>query len=195
MGVAIVGRLFTTNGLLAFGGTSTGFFITESGALATCRHVLELADRGLFVMTRDGRTFPVCQVLAGDPTNDVVILKVEGRGFTTLPIASNAPQGAAVWVLSHPERRLYTLTSGIVSGYIKWHGLRGDSLATWMTTTADLAEGSSGAPALDTSGAVIGVACRSEGYFADFAESGRGTTMVLRLCVPSSALLDLIKQE
>ena len=106
MGVAVVGRIAKVAGRPQLTPTASGFFLTESGALVTCWHVINWDKLiGLTVMTRDGRVCPVREVLAVDPQNDLAILQVEGAGFTPLPLASNgcgntrrtwnAPAGAA----------------------------------------------------------------------------------------------------
>lgn len=163
--------------------TATGFFLTESGALATCLHMLgEENGMGLAVMTRDGRICPVCAVLAADPANDVAILQVEGSGFSVLPVAGEAPLGSAVSVLSHPAFHFYTLSSGQVSGHFILP--RKNTPVPLLTITADFATGSSGAPVCNAAGAVVGIAKETKTI---------NQQMVLHYCAPSSALLDLIK--
>jgi len=171
---------------------ASGFFITDSGALVTCYHAFHTnAGCGVVVMTRDGMAYPVKAVLAANATNDVAILQVEGSSFTPLPIESHAPVGSPVWILGHPEFVFYSLTSGIVSGYIDSGLYPTAPHVTWMTTTADFAGGSSGAPVLNENGSVVGVAS-----WATAAHNyANEPVMFLKYCVPSEAILKLIQQE
>lgn len=189
--VAVIGRLVKTGKAPHLNDTATGFFLTESGALVTCWHVVNWKPLvGLTVMTRDGRVCPVSGVLAVDTNKDLVILQVEGRGFTALPIAATAArQGEPVWVLSHPAPWYYSFTAGIVSGYYTVPTTSADF--SLMDITADFAIGSSGAPVCDEHGAVVGIA-----RYTQTLSSPDGTKqMVLKGCVPSSVLLKMIGQE
>jgi S1-C subfamily serine protease len=136
-------------------------------------------------MTRDGRVCPVREVLAVDAINDLLILQVEGDGFTPLPIATGVEQGASVWVLSHPEFEFYTFTSGTVSGYYTLTSNEGEW--TLMNITADVATGSSGAPVFNENGAVVGIARQIRNIWSKDKER----QMVTKSCIPSSALLKL----
>jgi S1-C subfamily serine protease len=188
--VAVIGRLVKTGKAPHLNDTATGFFLTESGALVTCWHVVNWNPIvGLTVMTRDGRVCPVSGVLAVDTNNDLAILQVEGQGFVPLPIAATARQGEPVWVLSHPYPWFYMLTTGIVSGYYNIPRTSSDLSA--MDITADFAIGSSGAPVCNEHGAVVGIA-----RITQTLSSRDGTKqMVLKGCVPSSVLLNMIKQD
>lgn len=171
----------------------SGFFLTESGAFATCYHALE-GNLGLVVMTRDGRVCPVREVMAVDPANDVMILQVEGEGFTPLPVSAAPPSpGAPVWVLSHPNMRYYTLSAGIVSGHFK--GVIKRRERTFMNITADFANGSSGAPVLNDGGEVVALAAYTQALYSNGPTPNGYLQMMLKSCIPASALTNLIKSE
>ena len=187
MGVAVVGRIAKVHGRPALTPTATGFFLTASGALATCAHVVN-SDKfiGLTVMTRDGRVCPVREILAMSTNYDLVILQVEGRDFTPLPVAPTTRQGAPVWVLGHPFPWYYMLTAGIASGYYVIDAAQ----RTVLDITADFANGSSGSPVLNEYGAVVGVAA-----FRQVLGIPGTPQMPIKGCLPSSALLDMIQPE
>lgn len=195
MSVAVVGQIVRTEKgppqLLPV--PASGFFLTESGALVTCRHVLDAPYViGLVVMTRDGRVCPVREVLAVDATNDLAIVQVEGHGFTPIPAAPTiAPQGAPIWVFSHPQWRYYTLSAGIVSGYFA----AGDDNVLQMQVTADFAGGSSGAPVFNERGEVVGIAKLTQALNSDLLASKGHVQMVSKVCTPSSALLNLLQKK
>ncbi|MBE3070201.1 MAG: trypsin-like peptidase domain-containing protein [Planctomycetes bacterium] len=173
--------------------TATGFAISESGAVVTNYHVVnEPASLALVAMTADGRVLPVREVLAANKADDVAILQLDGGGVRPLALAPDAPVGAAVWVLSHPERRFYTLTEGIVSRYFGEQ--RGGTSAAVMSITADFARGSSGAPVLDERGAVVGVAASTTSLYYQTGADGRQENfqMAIKKCVPAARVLALI---
>jgi len=175
-------------------GTASGFFVTDSGALATCYHVVSRTNTtGLVVLTRDGRILPVTGVLAANRASDVAILQVEGRGFTPLPLSTNAPMGMPVLVLSHPDAHFFSATSGMVSRYFTL--TRRKRPTTWMAITAGFAKGSSGAPVLDAQGNVVGLVDNTESIYYDDSRRNRqqDLQMVINNCAPAAALLELVK--
>ncbi len=193
-GVAVVGTFYLCEKCSKLhAAVATGFFVSSSGALVTSRHVLGhyvKNGRGVVVLTRDGRLCPVRDVVAADPGSDLLVLQVEGRGFTPLPIAqSPAAQGSQVFVLSHPESHFYYLGAGIVSrpGFVDNQG------HTWMSVTADFAKGSSGAPVFNEAGAVVGIVNNTESiYYTVEKDQQKNLQMVLRNCTPAAPLLDLL---
>jgi serine protease Do len=186
MGVAVIGRIAKVNGRPELTPTATGFFLTDSGALATCGHVVNWDKLiGLTVMTRDGRVCPVREILAMSTNWDLAILQVEGQGFTPLPVAPKTRQGAPVWVLGHPFPWYYMLTEGIASGY---YVINEQMQVPILTITADFASGSSGGPVLNENGAVVGVAVARQTLGLPGAPQ-----MPIRFCVPSSGLLNMIE--
>jgi len=189
MGVAVVGRLAKVGDRPQLTPTASGFFLTESGALATCWHVVNW-DKiiGLTVMTRDGRVCPVRQVLAVSTNYDLAVLQVEGTGFTPLPVAPNVRQGAPVWVLGHPFPWYYMLTSGIASGYYTLAS--GRTEVTILDITADFANGSSGAPVFNEYGAVVGVA-----KFRQTIGLPDSPQMATKGCLPSSVILNMTRLQ
>lgn len=189
MGVAVVGRIAKVDGRPQLTPTASGFFLTDSGALATCWHVVN-GDKliGLTVMTRDGRVCPVRQVLAVHTNLDLAILQVEGTGFTPLPLAPNVRQGAPVRVLGHPFPDFYMLTTGIVSGYYTLENKK--AKVTMFCITAEIAGGSSGAPVFNESGGIVGVAT-----FRQTIGAPGSPKISVSCCLPSSALLSMINPQ
>jgi S1-C subfamily serine protease len=123
----------------------------------------------------------------------VAIVQVEGEKFSPLAVGPTAPVGSPVWVLSHPVGWLYTFTAGMVSGYTEWVREDGGWQTTWMTISADYAGGSSGAPVLNEHGAVVGIASRTKTLYSD--ERPPRPQMAIKLCMPATALLDLIQPQ
>lgn len=175
--------------------TATGFFITGSGALVTCRHVLAsrvTEGRGVAIMTRDGRVCRVSEVLASDALNDILVLQVEGRGFEPLPVTKElAPVGSAVSVMSHPAMHFYTFTEGAVSRAVTVQ--RPGGAVNFLVITADFAKGSSGAPVCNESGAVVAFVNNTESiYYSATREKQENLQMVIKNCATSMELLQLV---
>lgn len=192
--VVVVGQFYTCEKCTRLhASTATGFMLTESGAMATCLHVLkENKTLGLVALTRDGRICPMREVLAADPTNDLVIVQLDGSGFTPLPLSTSAPVGVPITVMSHPENHYYSLSTGIVSRYFLQPGRQG--LRSMMAITADFAKGSSGAPVISTAGAVVGIVNNTQSIYYN-TEKGQHDNfqMTVRNCTPTAALMKMIK--
>lgn len=113
---------------------------------------------------------PSSVVVTGEvtPGKDVAVLKMEGQNFPTLPVGddSSLSQGDSLFVMGYPAAVTFsstfkqgesevepTLTSGILSRRVTMQG-------GWdaLQTTADITNGNSGGPVLDSTGRVIGIA-------------------------------------
>ncbi len=163
------------------------FVISASGVCLTSLHVTrEKASRGFCAMTRDGRVFPVREVLACEPVNDLVILQLdlpEGVTLPALPLAREpAPIGTPVVVMSHPDNRFFLLSTGHVARHTLWRTEAGDE--AFMTITADFAKGSSGCPVLDEYGAVVGIVNNTESIYYD--DDGRKKQTDLQMVVKNA---------
>jgi S1-C subfamily serine protease len=177
---------------------ATGFVISPEGAIVTSYHVLAANTAGdaIAVRTWDGQVLPIQEVLAASKANDLAVIKVDANDLVPLPVAPSAPVGTEVFVISHPVKNFHMMTTGIVSGhYLRKE--RGKATARHeMTITADFAKGSSGAPVLDSSGAVVGIV---RGTTQIYYEKKEGVDtkiqMVMKYCIPSASLLRLLGQS
>jgi S1-C subfamily serine protease len=173
------------------------FVISEAGVCVTSQHVAkDRNSRGFVAMTRDGRVFPVREVLASDPLNDVMIFQLDlpaGVKLPTLPLAAApAPVGSPIVVMSHPDDRFFMLTTGMVARHTVWREAGGD--VAFMAITADFAKGSSGCPVLDERGAVVGIVNNTESIYYD--DDGKrkqlDLQMVVKNATPSESVRKLI---
>ena len=176
-------------------GISTGFMISAEGACVTSYHVVDRPEtETLVAMTASGEIYPVREVLAADPKHDVAVLRLAGRGFSALPLGRDPLPGERVRVLSHPDGRFYSLSAGIVSRTYLRRGKQGP--APMIEVTAAFAKGSSGAPVVDPSGAVVGIASNTHSiYYVDDKKAHgkkQNLQMVLRRASPVSALRRLL---
>lgn len=148
--------------------SGTGFFVTEDGLLVTNDHV---AARGPTVaVLHDGTRRAVEGLLANDVDADLALLRVEGDGYTALPLGAPTPPAVRdpVVVIGSPKGREQTVTEGTISA-LRPDGLPGDAEVArgpLIQLNADIAPGSSGSPVLTPAGYVIGVA-QSADMFAD----------------------------
>jgi len=174
-----------------------GGFIIAPGVCLTSLHVAkDKTARGFCALTRDGRVFPVREVLAFEPVNDLAILQLdlpEGVELPALPLAHDAaPAGSPVFVMSHPDDRFFMLSTGYVSRHTLWRTPAG--VQAFMSITADFAKGSSGCPVLDEHGTVIGIVNNTESIYYD--DDGHrkqlDLQMVVKNATPSWAVLPLV---
>lgn len=165
--------------------TSTGFFVSSTGAFVTNAHVLEGGPRDpVGIMTADGRVVGVGPLLALDKERDLAVAQAKGTGFVPLPVDPEPRVGGSAHVISHPASHYYVFTSGVVAR------ARRDELLI----TADYARGSSGAPVLDDHGNVVGVVSATRSiYTADDHGAQKNLQMVLRYAVPGAALADVLR--
>lgn len=175
---------------------ASGFMLTADGAFCTSYHVAtNRAAQTMIILTGDGRIAPAREVLAADRDADLVILRAEGSAFTPLPLETDAPVGSIVCVISHPNQRFFSLTEGIVSRHFE-HTQRRKSIS--MTAiTADFAKGSSGAPVLNETGAVIASVNNTFCSYYDSDDEGHkeNLQMVFKSCVSSRHILELIEPK
>jgi S1-C subfamily serine protease len=130
----------------------SGFIVSADGKIVTNYHVIKGADKALVKLT-NGAFFPVENVLATDPEEDLAIIKVSGRNLPTVKVAnSDAVQvGERVIAIGSPLGLESTVSDGIVSA------LRKESNASWIQTTTPVSPGNSGGPLLRLDGTVVGV--------------------------------------
>lgn len=175
-------------------GPASGVVLTADGLAATNYHVMEQRNAITMVaVTRDGRVLPIVEVLAASEVDDLAIVRLDANGLTPAPVRADAPVGTPVRVLSHPARRFYTYTDGIISRYFTMQ--RSGQNANTFTITADFARGSSGAPVFDDRANIVGfVTSTNSVYYSVEDGVQRNLQMVNKQCVPAHSLLNMIQQ-
>ncbi len=138
-------------------GWGTGFLITDTGVIATNRHVVE-GRNSMMVRFSDGTQLLGKVIYTSPPGGpDAALVRVDGSGFPYLPLAdsSEVHAGETVITIGNPERGMPdTVTKGIVSA-VGRDPLAGNG--TWVQTDAPINPGNSGGPLLDSRGAVVGI--------------------------------------
>jgi len=138
-------------------GWGTGFLITDTGVIATNRHVVE--GRASIIVVFPNGTELLGKVVYTNPASaaDVALVKIEGTNFSHLPLAdvSEVKPGQTVVAIGNPGGGLpNTVTKGIVSAVGRNESA---GSGTWIQTDASINHGNSGGPLLNTHGEVIGI--------------------------------------
>lgn len=179
------------------GGTGTGWVIGRSGEIVSNYHVFAEGRNtnvvAIGAMTRDGRCFPVDEVLAADRERDVVVVRIGARDLVPLAVSVNEPVGRPVTVIGHPSGELFTFTQGHISRYAKKAVEAGGRPLEWMCVTADFAIGSSGGPVFNDRGSVVGMVARTHTINADPKSAAPTTQMVVKMAIPAEAILKLVE--
>ena len=132
----------------------TGFFITDSGYLLTCFHVVNNAA-SIQVGTKSGLFY--ADLVQSDPAKDVALLKVTGT-FSSLPLdySNTVSLGEAVFTIGFPRPDLQGWQPKLTRGEI--------SSLTGMQDNPDdyqisvpVQPGNSGGALLDEHGNVVGI--------------------------------------
>lgn len=132
----------------------SGFFIDRDGVLVTNYHVLDGAYNAE-IKTAAGEIYAVRSVIARDQLVDLMKVRVEipRQKAVGVLLAKNEPNLAdRVVVIGSPMGLDQTISEGIVSA-VRKHPTSGNI----YQLTAPISQGSSGSPALNLNGEVIGV--------------------------------------
>jgi S1-C subfamily serine protease len=142
--------------LSAFG---SGFFVTETGIIATNAHVAR-GDSSLLALLADGMQLEA-NVVYIDENLDLALIKAASPSpdyrfpYLSLADASLVQPGESVLVIGNPgDAMLFSVTKGIVSGVGTFPAA---GPGTWIQTDAPINPGNSGGPLLNTRGEVIGL--------------------------------------
>lgn len=135
--------------------SGTGFFVTETGVIATNAHVAR-DEESLRAILPGGEQLEA-RVVYIDAELDIALVKVEGKSFPHLALAdaSTVRQGETVLAIGNPGDAMeFSMTKGIVSAVGKFPNA---GPGTWIQTDAQINPGSSGGPLLNGRGEVIGI--------------------------------------
>lgn len=199
--------------------TATAWVVAEDGILVTNYHVLKSAqaEDAFGVVFDDGRVFGLKEVLAVDKDRDIAVFKIDAEGLAALPVGADAPVGAHLHLISHPEGHFFTYAAGKVARYTvgKKSTKKGADLhdaVIWMISTAEYALGSSGGPMCNDQGEVVGMVASTSTLYGTPRPNAmfkggktylgekddamvRDPQMVVRQCVAACALRALLYGE
>ena len=148
----------TSNGQVYDGQASgSGFVLSADGYIVTNYHVIEQAT-SLSVVFADGRAL-AAQLIGGDVTNDIALLKVEAKNLKPVKIGNSGQLrvGDQVVAIGNALGELsFSLTAGYVSGTDRNIATDG-SIITMIQTDASINSGNSGGPLFNAKGEVVGI--------------------------------------
>lgn len=149
---------------------STAFAVHEDGILSTSAHVFDHDDKDHAVVTLDfkGNVHPILEVVAVDRDTDTCLFRIGTKGLKPLPLGKDVPPGTPIRVMGHPGDSFFFFSTGVIANYE-----RDSDGVVWLNVTADFGQGSSGGPALDTFGNVVGQVSRTYTLFAGGEASSR----------------------
>ena len=131
----------------------SGFFINESGDIATNHHVLEGSSKAIIKTTR-GDKGNILEIIKDDPELDLLVAKTSFKKTTPLPLgdSNTITVGEDIVAIGNPAGLEGTVSKGIISGIRKVEDFK------FIQITAPISPGSSGGPVFNLSGKVIGIA-------------------------------------
>ena len=157
----------------------SGFFISNDQVVSNW-HVVEGATTAYALSVDEETRYKIDGIIAMNPKQDLVILKVSGEG-SPLSLGDNhtAQIGESIYVTGNPKGWTGTFSIGVISSFqMRYAGKR-------IQITAPVSPGSSGGPVLNDKGEVIGVV---------YAVHGGPDAQNLNLAIPVNYLKALLKR-
>jgi serine protease Do len=146
-------------------GAGTGFLVRSDGYIVTNRHVVDDPNAEYTVLLSTGAQ-KTAKVVYRDQNSDVALIKIDGTGYTTIPLgdSSKLQLGQTVAAIGNALGQYNNSVSvGIVSGLNRTVEAYDDQtgstekLSGVIQTDAAINLGNSGGPLFDLSGKAIGV--------------------------------------
>ena len=193
--VLVIGRLYNCGKCSKWHtSTASAFVISRDGIIVTNHHVLENDDGEILgAMDYKGNVYSIEKVLAANEEDDLAILKLRNAELTPMALGKPANVGSDVWVISHPDRKMYMMTKGMVSRYNMILD-KNRKPGRRMSITADYAKGSSGAPVFNRKGQVVGVVSSTNSIYYNIVNGKKeNLQMVVKNCIPVASIHRLIK--
>lgn len=141
--------------------SGSGALISDDGYIVTNNHVIEGAD-DINVTLSNQKSFKA-KLIATDPSSDLAIIKIEGKGLPFLLYGNSDDVKIGQWVLAvgYPLTLETTVTAGIVSAKGRTLNINGrqskSPVEAFIQTDAAVNPGNSGGPLISTDGKLIGI--------------------------------------
>ena len=140
--------------------TGSGVIISEDGYIVTNNHVVENAEE--VSVTLDDKESYTAKVIGTDPSTDLALLKVEGKGLPFASWGNSDDVRVGEWVLAvgNPFNLTSTVTAGIVSAKARNIHILPDQkfpIESFIQTDAAVNPGNSGGALVNTHGELIGI--------------------------------------
>ncbi|MBN8718300.1 Do/DeqQ family serine protease [Hydrobacter penzbergensis] len=141
--------------------SGSGVLITDDGYIVTNNHVIDGADE-INVTLANKKSYKA-SVIGADPSSDLAVIKIEGKGFPYLVYGNSDELKLGQWVLAigYPLTLDVTVTAGIVSAKSRSIGINGRQSQTpvesFIQTDAAVNPGNSGGALINTAGELVGI--------------------------------------
>ncbi len=174
--------------------SGSGVILSEDGYIVTNNHVINNAAK-IEVVLDDKRTLEAT-VIGTDPTTDLALIKVDGKGLPFVKFGDSDKLRIGEWVLAvgNPFDLTSTVTAGIVSAKARNIDiLRSEAnqlaIESFIQTDAAVNPGNSGGALVDLKGELIGIntaiATRNGGY--------QGYSFAVPISLAKKVVDDLLK--
>jgi len=168
----------------------SGVFVTADGYITTSYHLVAGAEE-IHVLLHDGRMFQAVEV-GSDPRIDIVVLKIEGKDFMTLPMGESdeLDVGDFVMAVGNPYGFSHTVTRGIVSA-VNRTGVGLHPYEDFIQTDAAVNVGNSGGALVNARAELVGI------NSAIISKTGgfQGISLAVPINLVKEALPNLIRGE
>jgi len=142
----------------------SGFFISSDGMILTNKHVVEDTAAEYTVIMNNGKKI-TAKVLARDPLKDVAVIKIDGGGYSFIPLGDSdgVKIGQTAIAIGNALGEFQnTVSIGVISGLKRTLIASGaafgpEELAGVMQTDAAINPGNSGGPLLNLKGEAVGL--------------------------------------
>jgi serine protease Do len=156
-------------------GFGSGVIISEDGFIITNNHVINQANE-IEVTLNDNRKFKA-KLIGADPSTDIALLKIDGKGFSYIPFGNSDNLKVGEWVLAvgNPFNLTSTVTAGIVSAKGRGNiggGRDASSIQSFIQTDAAINPGNSGGALVNTDGQLVGINTAIYSQTGNFAGYG-----------------------
>lgn len=141
--------------------SGSGVIITSDGYIVTNNHVIAGADK-LEVTLDDNRRYSA-QLIGQDPSTDLALLKIKGKGLPYLHFGNSDTLKVGEWVLAvgNPFNLTSTVTKGIVSAKARAIDIPQDKkqmrIEAFIQTDAAVNRGNSGGALVNLKGELVGI--------------------------------------
>ena len=140
-------------------GAGSGFVVSSDGRSLTNNHVIADADK-ITVTFSNGKTMEA-KVIGKDPTFDIAVIKVDGKGLPTLEMGDSDKVRVGETLIAIGNTLGLglepTVTVGVLSARNRSVHVQNFNFDGFLQTDASINPGNSGGPLLDMNGRVIGI--------------------------------------
>ena len=144
-------------------GAGTGFVVKSDGLIITNKHVVLDKEASYTVIASNGTKYSA-KVLAGDPFQDLAVIKIEANGLPIVVLgdSDNLEIGQTVVAIGNALGEFSnSVSKGVISGLSRsvtaGSGTLSERLEKVIQTDAAINPGNSGGPLLNLRGEVVGI--------------------------------------